>query len=74
MVSDHEDHDFLRSIVEGADDENKKSNASKPTLRRPLFIKSREHTEGIKIFGREASSLNKPALIEHVPMSTINTF
>ena len=31
-ASDHEDTDLRRSMVDGADDESKKSNASKPTL------------------------------------------
>ena len=65
--------DLLRSIVDGAADDNNVSNASKPTLSDPL-LGSFEQQVGTNKLGSCGMVSNRPALIEHVPMSIIKTF
>lgn len=73
---DHIEPALFKSIVEGAVEARTESNASKPirSLNSPSSFESRAHTVGWKIVGSLGSSLNNPALIEHVPMSIIKIF
>ena len=72
-AKDHVDKDLWRSIVEGACELKSVSNASKPTFNFDEF-KLREQTVGTNKSGNLGTLLCMPALIEHVPMSSIKTF